>query len=66
MSTNTLSNIYVRPRNRTGFFGRLSNAFEIHRQRRYLAEMSDRLLEDIGVSREQANKEAKRPFWDAM
>ena len=32
--------------------------------RRILAEMDDRLLADIGVSRSEAIVEANRPFWD--
>ena len=36
---------------------------ERRRQRLALAELDDRLLADIGVSREQARREADRPFW---
>lgn len=32
-------------------------------QRRALAELDDRLLGDIGVSREAAAREAQKPFW---
>ncbi|WP_248304479.1 DUF1127 domain-containing protein [Breoghania sp. L-A4] len=32
--------------------------------RRQLAQLSDESLHDIGLSREQANFEAMRPFWD--
>ncbi|SDE19438.1 DUF1127 domain-containing protein [Ruegeria marina] len=35
------------------------------RQRRALANLDDRALEDIGLSRAQADAEARRPFWDA-
>ncbi|EYD74893.1 hypothetical protein Rumeso_03534 [Rubellimicrobium mesophilum DSM 19309] len=35
------------------------------RSRRRLAELDDRLLADIGVSRAQAMQEARRPRWDA-
>ena len=34
------------------------------RQRRALADLPDHLLRDIGVTREQAAREASRPFWD--
>lgn len=37
----------------------------IARQRRALAHLEDHILNDIGVSREQARAEAARPFWDA-
>jgi uncharacterized protein YjiS (DUF1127 family) len=36
-----------------------------HRRRQLgeLAELNDYLLKDIGVSREQAMREAAKPFW---
>ena len=33
-------------------------------QRRALARLDDEALKDIGVSRADATREAKRPFWD--
>jgi uncharacterized protein YjiS (DUF1127 family) len=33
------------------------------RQRRLLLELDDRLLADIGLSRREALKEARKPFW---
>ena len=33
------------------------------RQREALSTLDDRLLEDIGVTRQQANAEAAKPFW---
>ena len=33
------------------------------RQRRDLAELDDRLLADIGVTRAQVAREAAKPFW---
>ena len=33
------------------------------RQRRHLAELDDRLLQDIGVSRADIEAEISRPFW---
>jgi uncharacterized protein YjiS (DUF1127 family) len=33
------------------------------RQRRQLAELDDRLLQDIGVSRADIENEISRPFW---
>jgi uncharacterized protein YjiS (DUF1127 family) len=32
-------------------------------QRRRLLELDDRMLSDIGVSREQAETEGRKPFW---
>ena len=36
---------------------------ERYRQRRQLLEMDDRQLKDIGITREQAEQEARKPFW---
>jgi uncharacterized protein YjiS (DUF1127 family) len=33
------------------------------RQRRELRELDDRMLDDIGISRERAMQEARKPFW---
>ena len=33
--------------------------------RRQLAEMEDHILQDIGLSREAARQEARKPFWVA-
>lgn len=33
------------------------------RQRRALAKLDDRLLADIGVTRRQADRECRKPFW---
>ena len=38
---------------------------ERSRQRRALAGLDDRLLSDIGVTLEQARREAAKPFWSA-
>ncbi|WP_299640190.1 DUF1127 domain-containing protein [uncultured Ruegeria sp.] len=43
----------------------ISQAFELTRQRRKLAQLDDAVLEDIGVTREEASAEANRFFWDA-
>ena len=34
-----------------------------HRQRQRLAELSLRMLNDIGITAEQAEHEARKPFW---
>lgn len=41
----------------------LERALARKRQCRRLLELDDRLLDDIGVSREQALAEARKPFW---
>jgi len=37
---------------------------ETARQRRALARLDDRMLNDIGLSRDQIFRELERPFWD--
>ena len=46
-------------------FGRLGSMMALKRQRRDLANLSDEALVDIGLTREEAVKEAERPVWDA-
>ncbi|MEM7599291.1 MAG: DUF1127 domain-containing protein [Pseudomonadota bacterium] len=36
----------------------------LYRQRRALARLDDRALDDIGVTRAEAEKEAKSGFWN--
>jgi uncharacterized protein YjiS (DUF1127 family) len=36
---------------------------ERSRQRRALAELNDRLLRDIGLTRDEARRECANPFW---
>lgn len=36
---------------------------ERRKTRRHLQSLDDHLLEDIGITRHQANLEAARPFW---
>ncbi len=42
----------------------LLDLFSLYRQRRALADLDDHALEDIGVTRAEANKEAKSGFWN--
>lgn len=44
--------------------GRYDYAVERFRSRRALEELDDRLLRDIGVSRDEARQEYRRSFWD--
>ncbi|MBV9956672.1 MAG: DUF1127 domain-containing protein [Pseudolabrys sp.] len=37
--------------------------FERHRQRQQLLDLDDRLLDDIGLTRDQAVAAARKPFW---
>ena len=42
----------------------IKRALRNHRTRRYLTEMDDRTLADLGISRAQAEFEASRWMWD--
>ena len=33
------------------------------RQRRALARLDDRLLDDVGLTRDDVHREARKPFW---
>ena len=48
--------------NRT-LFGLVGTWLERRRQRRALAWLDERLLKDIGISREEAAQEIEKPFW---
>ena len=41
----------------------LSLELEKTRQRRVLKDLDDRMLADIGITRNQASREARKPFW---
>lgn len=43
----------------------LPRLFAVWRQRRVLEDLDDRALEDIGLTRSEAQAEAARRFWDA-
>jgi uncharacterized protein YjiS (DUF1127 family) len=58
-----------------GLWGRLKRAarhagamlrrwHELARERRQLAELDERMLKDLGLSRADVEREAGRPFWD--
>lgn len=49
---------------RPGLLATLWAWSEIRRQRRHLGRLSAHELKDIGISRLEADAEARRPFWD--
>ena len=49
---------------RRGFAERLMAALAINRQRRALADLDDSMLEDLGLTRSEAEAEARRRTWD--
>ncbi len=44
---------------------RLMSYLSLYRQRKALANLDDHLLRDLGLTREEALREADRPLWDA-
>lgn len=52
-------------RARRGLWGMISKIIRLSHQRRALSTLSDAQLSDIGLSRDEAQAEARRPFWDA-
>lgn len=41
----------------------IARAYEVHRQRQALLRLDARMLKDIGVSRADAWREGRLPFW---
>ena len=50
---------------RRSVFGMLGDLIALRRQRLELLQLDARALKDIGVTREAAEDEARRPLWDA-
>ncbi|MDE0590224.1 DUF1127 domain-containing protein [Halocynthiibacter sp. C4] len=48
----------------TSFTATLRQAFAVYAQRRTLAKLDTDALDDLGLSRAEAQKEANRAFWD--
>ena len=46
-----------------GFWARVWTAFSVYHERQELAHMTDHMLADIGLTREEAEKEASKPIW---
>ncbi|SFQ95260.1 DUF1127 domain-containing protein [Poseidonocella sedimentorum] len=55
----------LRTDRRASFLSKLRSARSLLRQRRALGRLSAHQLEDIGLTRTQAEREARRPIWDA-
>jgi uncharacterized protein YjiS (DUF1127 family) len=51
---------------RSGFRQALAYMFRVATTRQGLAELDDRMLKDLGVSRAQAQFELSRPVWKLM
>ena len=50
---------------RGAVFSAFANLYGVWRQRRKLADLDDAALRDIGLTRSEAEAEARRRFWDA-
>ncbi|MEZ8342706.1 DUF1127 domain-containing protein [Vibrio cyclitrophicus] len=46
------------------FYSKFRLYFQNRRTRKHLAELSDHLLEDVGITRGQANEEVRKSFWE--
>lgn len=57
--------LHARHQSRVAKFFSITRLFSLRRQRQSLGSLSDELLEDIGITREAAQHESERPFWDA-
>ncbi|MFQ5623518.1 MAG: DUF1127 domain-containing protein [Paracoccaceae bacterium] len=53
----------VARRPQTGLWPLLARWADVRRQRAHLAALDDGALNDIGVTRKQARREARKPFW---
>ena len=49
---------------RASFWQRLVGWSRVARERRRLLELDEHILRDIGLTPEEARREATRPFWD--
>jgi uncharacterized protein YjiS (DUF1127 family) len=49
---------------RPSFWQRLASWSRVASERRRLLELDAHILKDIGLTREEAYREATRPFWD--
>ncbi|AUH34409.1 DUF1127 domain-containing protein [Paracoccus tegillarcae] len=50
---------------RPNWLERILTAFDVRKTRADLSRLTDEQLHDIGITREQAEDEAKRTMWDA-
>ena len=62
--TKALTNTRMAAPKGVSLISRILNAFALLDQRRSLAGLSDAALDDIGVSRTEAENESNRPAWD--
>ena len=49
--------------NANGVLSLIGSWLARHRQRQALTQLDDRMLEDVGITRHQAEREVEKPFW---
>ncbi len=66
MSSSSLATApsHIAASSQASLFTRVGAMFGIHRERRALASLEPHMLRDIGVSQDDARREASRPAWD--
>jgi len=64
MSIHTTEFSRYAPVNARSFLTKLRLSLVVRRQRAALSKLDDAALADIGLTRSQADAEAKRPLWD--
>ena len=57
-----LTRVHIPELRARGLFGRLAAADAAYRNRHRLAELDDRMLRDIGVTRGEVGRELRRPL----
>ena len=67
ISKSTLCNTSFsnRKKRTPGVFGWLLTLHAVWSERRALASMDQHRLDDLGLTRDEARREARRPTWDA-
>lgn len=63
--TSTAHRLYDRAPAGAGLLPRLAAALRLRRERQQLSGLSATQLRDIGITRQEAEAEARRPAWDA-
>jgi uncharacterized protein YjiS (DUF1127 family) len=63
--TDTLFRPSLPATRRRSFLALLLDWMAVQRQRHRLAELPDHLLDDLGLTRDEARNEAAKPVWEA-
>lgn len=60
---NSLTRPNLPARRQTGIFTKIAVALAVYEERRRLAKLPDHLLDDLGLTRQQALAESDRGIW---